>query len=88
MKIEEIVSENKAVWRKSGGEIKRGVRCSSGPRAGRVVAKASQCSAKIDPKKRARMKQLHARLGARIARKARRTKRTNPASKRLRTLNK
>ena len=33
------------------------------------------------------MKKTRARLGARMARKARRTKRTNPASIRVRTMN-
>lgn len=92
MRLEEFaddtITEARMVWRKSGNKVKRAVRCTSGRRKGRVVAKASQCSAPIDFSKRILMKRNRAKFGGRMARRAQRTKRFNPASKRLRTLNK
>jgi hypothetical protein len=54
-----------------------------GVRKNRIVATPSACFAPMDVKKRAVMKRTRARLGAKMARKAKRTKRTNPASIRL-----
>jgi len=91
MKISEMTSEiteARMVWRKMGKTIKRAVRCTSGRRKGRVVSKASQCGAGLDVKRRLTLKRTKARLGKRLARKSNRTKRMNPASRRLRTLNK
>ena len=91
MNYEEITEENilesRMVWRRMGKKIKRAVRCTSGRRKGRVVSKPSQCSAPINMKKRMTLKRTKARMGKRISRKANRTKRLNPASRRLRSLN-
>lgn len=84
---EGMLIEAKMVWRRMGNTIKRAVRCTSGRRKGRVVSNAAQCSAPLDIKKRITLKKSKARFGQRMARKARRTKRMNPASRRLRTLN-
>lgn len=85
---EESITEARMVWRKVGNKITRGVRCTSGPRKGRTVKTASQCGAPIDIKKRLTLRKTKAKLGRRMARKAKRTKRLNPASRRLRKLNK
>jgi hypothetical protein len=91
MLIEEItpntVLEARMVWRKMGNTLKRAVRCTGGPRKGRVVSKASQCSAPIDIKKRISLKRTKSQFGKRMSRKARLTKKRNPLSRRLRTLN-
>lgn len=87
MLIEEIVGEASPTWARRGGKLKRMYRCTSGRRAGRVVASPSQCHAPIDIKKRQTLKKTKAKLGPRLARKARRTKKFNPLSRRLRTLN-
>ena len=85
--IEPLI-ETKIVWAKKGkNNITRKYRCSFGKRKGRVVASHSQCSAPIDMKKRFQLKKTKARLGKKMARKARKTKRFNPASKRVRALN-
>jgi hypothetical protein len=84
---EEMVVEARMVWRKMGNKVKRAVRCTSGRRKGRVVSNPSQCHKPIDIKKRMTLKKTKAKMGARMSRKARRTKRLNPASKRLKTLN-
>lgn len=92
MRLEEFtdvtITEGRMVWRKMGNTIKRAVRCTSGRRKGRVVSNVSQCSAPIDFKKRLTLKRTKARMGTRMARRAQRTKKFNPNSRRLRTMNK
>lgn len=85
---DDTVLEARMVWRKMGNTVKRAVRCTGGPRKGRVVSTSSQCGMPIDVKKRLTLKRTKAKFGKRMARKARRTKRLNPASRRLKTLNK
>lgn len=79
--------DEKQVWARSGKKVVRKYRCSGGSRKGRVVSSMSQCFAAPDIKKRAQLKKTKARLGGKMARKARRTKRTNPASRRVQSLN-
>ena len=93
MRLDEIfkgepVLEARMVWRKVGNKITRAVRCTGGPRKGRVVKSGSDCSKPINIKKRMTLKKTKARMGKRMARKAQRSKRINPASKRLRSMNK
>ena len=85
---EEIVIEAKRVWAKRGKKLKRMIRCTSGKKKGRTVASTGACSKAIDMKKRFKMKRIRKRFNAKIVRKSRRTKKTNPLSKRLGTLNK
>jgi hypothetical protein len=77
----------KMAWAKRGNKVVRKFRCSVGARQGRIVSDIGQCFAAPDVKKRARLKLTKARLGSRMVRKAKRTKRTNPASKRIKALN-
>jgi hypothetical protein len=77
----------KMAWAKRGNKVVRKYRCSTGTRAGRIVSNIGQCFAAPDVKKRARLKLTKARLGSRMARKAKRTKRVNPASKRVKAMN-
>lgn len=79
--------EARMVWRKVGNKITRAVRCTGGPRKGRVVKSGSDCSKPINIKKRMTLKKTKARMGKRMSRKAQRSKRINPASKRLRSMN-
>ena len=74
-------------WEKRGGKVVRKFRCTSGRRKRRIVSSPAQCFAAPDIKKRIKLKMTKARLGARMARKAKRTKRVNPASKRVAALN-
>ena len=80
--------DEKQVWARSGKKTERKYRCTAGRRKGRVVAKMSQCYAPLNIKASVRFKQTKRRLGSKMARKAKKTKRVNPASKRLKTLNK
>lgn len=79
--------EEGQTWARSGKKVVRKYRCSSGPRKNRIVSKMAQCFAAPDIKKRQQFKKTKARLGSRMARKAKRTKRINPASKRVQALN-
>lgn len=79
--------DEKQVWARKGKAVVRKYRCTSGRRKGRVVAKMQQCFAPLDIKQSVRLKQTKKRVGDRMARKARRTKRVNPASRRLKNLN-
>jgi len=80
--------DEKQVWARSGMKVVRKYRCSAGSRKGRIVKEPSQCFRAPDIKKRIKLKQTKARLGARMARKAKRTKKFNPASRRVQSMNK
>ena len=79
--------ETKAAWARRGNKVKRLYRCTSGPRKGRIVNEPSRCSKPIDLKKRMQMRKLKAAKGKMMVRKTKKTKRTNPASRRLKALN-
>ena len=83
-----LIAETKMVWARRGQKVIRKYRCTFGRRKGRVVANMGQCSAPLDIKKRFTLKRTIARMGSRIQRKIQRTKRVNPASKRVARLNK
>tara|TARA_B100000424_G_C22922652_1_gene490917 strand:- start:229 stop:492 length:264 start_codon:yes stop_codon:yes gene_type:complete len=87
MKAHEILDE-KLVWAKAGNRAVRKYRCGSGSRKGRVVAQAAACFSPIDIKKRLSMKRTKAKIGSKMSRKAQKTKRINPISRRIRSLNK
>jgi hypothetical protein len=86
MRIDEIVTE-KIAWKRRGNVLKKQFRCSSGPRKGRVVANPGQCFKPIDIQKRLTLRKTKAKMGSRATRKAGRTKKFNPISRRLKTLN-
>lgn len=87
MQFKEIILE-KQVWARSGKKVVRKYRCTGGQRKGRVVSNMAQCFAAPDVKKRMTLKRTKARLGAKMARKARKTKRVNAASRRVQAMNK
>jgi len=85
---EEPVVEAQLVWARKGKKVVRKFRCTVGQRKGRVVSDPSQCAKPIDLKKRITLRKTKARMGSRLARKAKMTKRMNPASKAVQRLNK
>ena len=95
MRLEEFVDpieiedlkEHKMIWSRSGNKLKLKYRCASGPKAGRIVPDPSACAAPKDLAKSAQMKRTRATTKVRAARKAKKTKRVNPASKILARLN-
>jgi len=92
MLIEEIVDteieEAKMAWARRGNKVVRKFRCTSGPRKGRIVANPSQCFKAPDVKKRMTLRRTKSKMGKRLVRKAGRTKRLNPVSRRVQRLNK
>jgi len=89
MLIREVISiDEKQIWARSRKKVVRKYRCTQGPRKGRIVKKMAQCFAAPDVKARIRMKKTRARIGGKMMRKARRTKRINPVSRRVQALNK
>tara|TARA_S200000501_G_scaffold347103_1_gene361183 strand:- start:233 stop:520 length:288 start_codon:yes stop_codon:yes gene_type:complete len=91
MRILEIIADEildeKQIWGRKGNQVVRKYRCTSGRRKGRIVSNPAQCFKAIDVKKRMTLKRTKAKMGTRMARRAQRTKRINPASRRLKNLN-
>lgn len=80
--------EAKNVWSRKGSQTVRKFRCTSGVRKGRVMSSPAACNKPIDIHKSATFKQTKARKSGSIKIKSNLTRRSNPASKRLKTLNK
>ena len=75
------------IFGKSGNKTVRKYRCTSGTRKGRIVAKPATCNAPKNMKASNTLKKTRRSKGKTISIKSTRTKRTNPASKRLNKLN-
>lgn len=87
-KEEPLVEGAKIAWARVGNKVVKKYRCTSGKRQGRIVSSPSHCVKPIDIKKRMRIRQTKLAKGKRMARKAQRTKRRNPASIRIQRMNK
>lgn len=81
MYLREIFEAATQIFGKSGGKVVRKYRCTSGSRKGRVVAKASTCTAPRNVKSSNKMKALRKRKGKSLTIKATQVKRTNAASR-------
>ena len=79
--IEEGVSQ--ILRRTKGKAPKKGFRCSSGPRKGRIVAKPSTCFQKTDPKKSAKIRKKRQAKAGIAGKKLAQTKRSGAGSLRL-----
>jgi len=77
----------KQIWGRKGKTLVRKYRCMGGKRHGRIVSNPQQCFAPPNIGAKLRMRITRKKLGARMARKSKRTKRTNPASRALKYLN-
>ena len=84
----EDVYEAKLVYARKGRQVVRKYRCSSGRLKGKTVSNPSACFKPVDIKKRFTLARTKAKMGARLKRKSAMTRRMNPASRRLKTLNK
>jgi hypothetical protein len=89
MRAKEFVTEHRMVFRRNPktGKISLRWRCESGPRKNRTVPSVKDCSAAPDIAQAQVMKRTRQRTKIRQARKTKRTKRVNPASKLSRILN-
>ena len=92
MQIAEVYSldldEARLIFGRKGTKVVKKYRCTFGRKKGRIVSNPSVCGAPLDIKKRFTLKKTWARMGQRIIRKALRTKRFNPASRRVAKMNK
>ena len=90
MRAHEFVTEHRMVWKRNAknGRVSLKWRCESGPRKGRTVPQAADCSAAPDMAASQRMKKTRQKTKIRQARRTKRTKRINPASKLAARLNK
>ena len=94
MRINEIITEGMVFARIGKGgasgkaKVKMKWRCETGSRAGRIVSSPAQCGASIDVAKRAQMKKTRARTKIAQARRSKKTKKVNVASKIMQALNK
>ena len=90
MIISEILptNETRMIFGRKGKSVVKKYRCSFGRKKGRIVSNPAVCSAPLDIKKRMIMKKMKARMGARLRRKIKFTKKFNPASRRVASLNK
>ena len=76
------------VFSKKGNNVVRKYRFTSGARKGRTVSNVAQCFAPPDVAKRNRLRITKARVGSKMVRKTKRTKKTNAASIRVKAMNK
>ena len=72
--------------RAKGGAPKKGFRCGSGHRKGRIVAKPSTCFAKLDPRKSAKIRTKRQIKAKQAGKKLGITKRSGAGSKRLKSI--
>ena len=89
MRLAEFVVEAATtIFGKKGNKTVRKYRCTSGSRKGRIVAKAATCTAPKNLSKSQSMKKTRRSKGSLQSVRAARTKRTNPTSIRVRSVNK
>lgn len=87
MKVSEIVEASTNAWKRQGTSNTRKFRCQHGPRKGRVMSSPAACNAPINMKKSAGLQRTKSKLGGQRKFQSRRTRKINPASRRLSTLN-
>tara|TARA_Y100001937_G_scaffold95528_1_gene129790 strand:+ start:309 stop:599 length:291 start_codon:yes stop_codon:yes gene_type:complete len=91
MQIAEVYSQDideaRLIFGRKANKVVKKYRCTFGRKKGRIVSNPSVCGAPLDIKKRFTLKKTRARMGQRIIRKALRTKRFNPASRRVAKMN-
>jgi len=87
MFLREITEGATSIYGRKGGKNVRRYRCNSGPRKGRIVAKMSTCTAPKSVKKSTTLKKIKRAKAPTIKVKSTRTKRANPASRRLPRVN-
>lgn len=76
-----------SIYGRRGNKSVRKYRCTSGSRKGRIVAKASTCTAPRNVKASRTLKTTKRQKGATMSVKSSRTKRSNPASIKLKLHN-
>lgn len=85
---ESLEETARMVWARKGNEVKKKFRCTSGHKQGQLVNNPADCGTGKDMKKSQKMRTLYKQQGKKMKKKAQRTQKKNPASQRLRKLNK
>ena len=85
--ITDTVEGATPIFAKKGTQVVRKYRCTSGTRKGRIVSKPKTCTATKNVKAMTTMKKTRRSKGATVNIRANRTKRTSPASQKLKRLN-
>lgn len=88
MKLQEITEAVSTAFKRTGTKNVRKFRCKSGPRKGRVMASPASCNAPMKYKKSAGLKKTKSKLGKQRSFRSALTRTRNPASRRLKKLNK
>ena len=88
MRLREITEAVSTAFRRRGTKNVRKFRCKSGPRKGRVMASPASCNAPINYKRSSNLKKTKAKLGKQRSFRSGLTRTRNPASRRLKKLNK
>lgn len=91
MLVGEVITEygSRVAFKRSGtNKVTRKYRCTSGPRKGQVRASPSACNAPYSAKKAYGLRKTKAKLGGHRKVMSKLTKARNPASVRIRSLNK
>lgn len=87
MFLRELTEGVVSIYGRTGDKTVRKYRCTSGSRKGRIVAKASTCTAPRNVKASRTLKQTKRRKQASMTVKSNRTKRSNPKSLKLKLHN-
>lgn len=87
MKLKEITEAVSTAFKRSGTKNTRKFRCKSGPRKGRVMASPASCNKPMNYKRSASLKKTKSKLGKQRSFRSALTRTRNPASRRLKKLN-
>ena len=87
MFLRELTEGVVSIYGRTGDKTVRKYRCTSGSRKGRIVAKASTCTAPRNVKASRTLKQTKRKSGSAMKVKSQRTKRSNPKSLKLKLHN-
>lgn len=87
MRLRELFEGVVSIYGRKGTKTVRKYRCTTGARKGRIVAKASTCTAPRNVKKAVTLKHTKRKKSSTMQVKSSRTKRSNPASLRLKHAN-
>lgn len=82
------ITEATQIWSRQGGKLVRKYRCTSGNRKGRVMASPASCNRPINVGKSVNLTKTRNKKTQQITMRSLLTKRVNPKSTRLNTLNK
>ena len=87
MIIADITEAAVTTFGRSKGKVTRKYRCTSGVRKGRIVARAATCNKPLNQKAKITLKKTKRKTPNRLQIRTAKTKRANPASKRLKRIN-